>query len=57
MTDNKYLAVAAIIGTLSTCLLLVFGWDTDGFWLKQFTLVSAGFVARTVTHIIGLIEE
>jgi hypothetical protein len=57
MTNNQSYTAAAIIGTLLTCVLIVFGWDSDGFWLRQFLLISAGFVARTVIRIIGLIEE
>ncbi len=57
MTNNQMYTASAVIGTALTCLLLYVGWDSDGFWLRQFTLFMAGYVARTVIRIIGLIEE
>ena len=57
MTNNQSYTMAAIIGTILTCLLIIFGWDSDGFWLRQFLLISAGVVARTVIRVIGLVEE
>ena len=57
MSDNQYHALAAIMGTLLVCCLLYAGWDGDGFWLRQSSLVLAGYAARTVLNILTYIKE
>jgi len=57
MSDNQYHALAAIMGTLLVCCLLYAGWDGDGFWLRQASLVFAGYAARTVLNILTYIKE
>jgi ABC-type Fe3+-siderophore transport system permease subunit len=52
MTNNQHIILAAIMGTILASLLLYIGWDGDGFYLRQLTLVLAGVV---ITLVAGLV--
>jgi len=52
MSNNQHILLAAIIGTMLASLLLYVGWDGDGFYLRQLTLILAGVVITLVAGIV-----
>ena len=49
MNDNTFLACLL---TICSCAALGYGFDTDGYYLRQALLVLAGFALAGVTFII-----
>jgi hypothetical protein len=49
MNDNTFLACLL---TICACAALGYGFDTDGYYLRQALLVLAGFALAGVTFII-----
>ena len=56
MSDNKYLAFAAIIFTLCAVFALYFGWESDGFYIRQVLLILAGYIMAVVINIVNEME-
>jgi peptidoglycan/LPS O-acetylase OafA/YrhL len=52
MSDKQYSILAAICSTILAALLLYAGWDGDGFYLRQLTLVLAGFVIALIAGLV-----
>jgi len=49
MTDNTFLACCL---TLCSCVALGYGFDTDGYYLRQALLVFAGYTIAGVFFLI-----
>jgi len=56
MSDNKFLAFASIIFTLCAVLAIYFGWESDGFYIRQVLLILAGYIMGVIVNIINEME-
>ena len=54
MTDNKFLICLL---TICACVSLGYGFDTDGYYLRQALLVLAGYTITGVFFLINSSEE
>jgi hypothetical protein len=54
MTDNKFLICCL---TICSCVALGYGFDTDGYYLRQALLVFAGYTIAGVFFLINSTEE
>jgi hypothetical protein len=49
MSDNKFLICCM---TICSCVALGYGFDTDGYYLRQALLVLAGYTIASVLFLI-----
>ena len=54
MTDNKFLIFCM---TICSCVALGYGFDTDGYYLRQALLVLAGYTIAGVFFLINDSKE
>jgi hypothetical protein len=54
MTDNKFLIFCM---TICSCVALGYGFDTDGYYLRQALLVFAGYTIAGVFFLIFSSED
>jgi hypothetical protein len=54
MTDNKFLTCLL---TICSCVALGYGFDTDGYYLRQALLVLAGYTIAGVFFLINSNKE
>ena len=56
MSDNKFLAFAAIIFSLCAVFAIYLGWESDGFYIRQVLLILAGYIMAVVINIVNEME-
>jgi hypothetical protein len=56
MSNNKFLAFAAILFTLCVVIAIYLGWDSDGFYIRQVLLILAGYIMAVVINIVNEME-
>ena len=54
MTDNKFFICLL---TICSCVALGYGFDTDGYYLRQALLVLAGYTIAGVFFLINETKE
>ena len=56
MSNNKFLAFAAIIFSLCAVFAIYLGWESDGFYIRQVLLILAGYIMAVVINIVNEME-